>query len=62
MAVKIRIPPMVGVPALPLWLGGPSSLMCSPTCITLSLRMTHAPQENRRMREVRFARMVLKVM
>jgi hypothetical protein len=59
---KIRHPPMVGVPALSLWLGGPSSRMTWPICMALSRWMTQFPKMKMSTREESVATMVRKVM
>ncbi len=55
IAPTIRTPPMVGVPALPRWLWGPSSRMYCPTCRRFSRSITQGPRKKQMKNAVRLA-------
>jgi hypothetical protein len=57
----MRIPPIVGVPALPRWAFGPSSLICWVKLNLFSLPIIHGPRINDKNNAVNMARDVLKV-
>jgi hypothetical protein len=58
---RIMQPPIVGVPALVTWLGGPSSLIYCLTCKICSLFIAHLPKTKKMIREDRLARIILNV-
>ena len=44
MEKRMRIPPMVGVPCLPIWDLGPSVWMICPICMSCRRRITQGPR------------------
>lgn len=57
----MRSPPIVGVPALPIWAFGPSSLICCVILSLFSLFIIHGPNTSEKSIAVTTAREVLNV-
>ena len=60
--IRMRTPPIVGVPAFVLWACGPSSRMCWPICSRRSRSIIHGPRTSTRKSAVRLATAVRNVM